>query len=116
MIQHNLRNQKITEKELPENLKRGNFLGSLQTKNPEIIGITADEINEFRNNSSPDKVVGINNAFNPLFYTLKKKQTNIELFWRIDDTGFLPLILQKLGYQIQHDTETTNEYSKIIPE
>ncbi|AHB41252.1 hypothetical protein P148_SR1C00001G0457 [candidate division SR1 bacterium RAAC1_SR1_1] len=116
MIQHNLRNQKITEKELPENLKRGNFLGSLQTKNPEIVGITADEVNEFRNNPSPDKVVGINNAFNPLFYTLKKKQANIELFWRIDDTGFLPLILQKLGYQIHHDTETTNEYSKIIPE
>jgi tRNA A37 methylthiotransferase MiaB len=37
MIQHNLRNQKITEKLLPENLKRGNFLGTIQTKNPEVV-------------------------------------------------------------------------------
>ncbi|MDD3262948.1 MAG: MiaB/RimO family radical SAM methylthiotransferase [Candidatus Absconditabacteria bacterium] len=116
MIQHNLRNQKITSKELPENLKRGNFLGYLQTKNPEIIGITADEINTLNKNQLTHETIGINHAFNPLFYTLKKKQENIELFRRIDDTGFLPLILQKLGYQIQHDQEVTNEYSKIIPE
>lgn len=116
MIQHNLRNQKISDKELPTNFKIGNFLWSLQTKNPEIIGITAEEINEFKSEDSSDKIVGINNAFNPLFYTLKKKQENIELFWRIDDTGFLPLILQKLGYNIKYDQEVTNEYSKIIPD
>jgi hypothetical protein len=57
MIQHNLRNQKITSKELPENLKRGNFLGSLQTKNPEIIGITADEINTLNKNQLTHKTI-----------------------------------------------------------
>lgn len=36
--------------------------------------------------------------------------------WRIDDTGFLPLILQNIGYTITYDQEIINEYEKIIPE
>ena len=35
---------------------------------------------------------------------------------RIDDTGFLPLMLKKLGYEFTYDQEVTNEYEKIIPE
>ena len=35
---------------------------------------------------------------------------------RIDDTGFLPLILEKLKYKISYDKELINEYEKIIPE
>jgi hypothetical protein len=35
---------------------------------------------------------------------------------RIDDTGFLPLILQKLGYKISYDEELINEYERILPE
>ena len=59
--------------------------------------------------------MGINHAFNPLFHSLSQKRPNIELFFRIDDTGFLPLMLQKLGYNIHYDQELTNEYSTIIP-
>lgn len=36
--------------------------------------------------------------------------------WRIDDTGFLPIILDKIGYTISYDQECINEYEKIIPE
>lgn len=36
--------------------------------------------------------------------------------WRIDDTGFLPLILKKLGYAITYDQELVHEYEKIIPQ
>jgi len=39
----------------------------------------------------------------------------MELMRRIDDTGFLPLILEKLGYEIRYDHELINEYDKIIP-
>ena len=35
---------------------------------------------------------------------------------RIDDTGFLPLILPKLGYTISYEEEILNEYEKIIPQ
>ncbi len=116
MIQHNLRNQKITDKSLPENLKRGNFLGSLQTKNPEVIWITSEEVNELNTQNSTLKTIGINHTFNPLFHKLTQKRPNIELFFRIDDTGFLPLILKKIGYQVNYDQELTNEYLKIIPD
>ncbi len=116
MIQHNLRNQKITEKLLPENLKRGNFLGTIQTKNPEVVWITAEEVNEFKIQNTIHKTIGINHVFNPLFHNLKQKRKNIELFFRIDDTGFLPLILKKIWYKINYDKELINEYSKIIPD
>jgi len=35
---------------------------------------------------------------------------------RIDDTGFLPLILPKLGYKISYEEEILNEYEKILPQ
>jgi hypothetical protein len=34
---------------------------------------------------------------------------------RIDDTGFLPLMLRKLGYDISYDQALINEYEKIVP-
>jgi tRNA A37 methylthiotransferase MiaB len=34
---------------------------------------------------------------------------------RIDDTGFLPLMLKKLGYDISYDQALINEYEKIVP-
>jgi len=116
MIQHNLRNQKINDKLLPDNLKRWNFLWSLQAIKPEIIGLTSEEINEYNNQNSTIKTVGINHVFNPLFHKLIKKHPNIELFFRIDDTWFLPLILKKIWYKINYDKEIINEYLKIIPD
>lgn len=116
MIQHTMRNHKLSEqKKLPDQLKTWNFSGAVLTKEPKIIGLTSEEINELRKEETTD-LVGINHAFNPLFHTLSQKWPNIELFFRIDDTGFLPLMLQKLGYQVQYDKELTNEYSTIIPE
>ncbi len=50
-----------------------------------------------------------------MFYNLTKTRKNIELMRRIDDTGFLPLILKKLDYKISYDQELINEYEKIIP-
>jgi len=118
MIQHNLRNAKITldpNKILPDSLKVGNFLGSIQSQTPEIIWATADEINDHKYNPNT-KQIWINHAFNPLFYNLIQKRPNIELFFRIDDTGFLPLILNKIGYKVKYDQELINEYINIIPE
>jgi len=118
MIQHNLRNSKITldpNKILPDNLKVGNFLGSIQSQTPEIIWATANEINDHKYNPNT-KQIWINHAFNPLFYNLIQKRPNIELFFRIDDTGFLPLILNKIGYNVTYDQELINEYINIIPE
>ncbi|GHW02222.1 tRNA-2-methylthio-N(6)-dimethylallyladenosine synthase [candidate division SR1 bacterium] len=74
--------------------KKGNFLGTLQN---------IDDI-------------PLNESFNPLFHNLKKTYPNLELFFRIDDVGFLPLILQKIGYKnLNFDSEMINEYEKIIP-
>lgn len=116
MIQHNLRTQKVTEKNLPDNLKRWNFLWSLQTTQPEIIWLTSEEINNANTKDIAQKTIWINHTFNPLFHKLTQKWTNIELFFRIDDTWFLPLILKKIWYDIDYDQEITNEYLKIIPD
>ncbi|MCF7834669.1 MiaB/RimO family radical SAM methylthiotransferase [Candidatus Gracilibacteria bacterium] len=125
MIQHNLRNAKIDKM---AKFKVGNFSGSLKSKTPEIIGLTTDEINDFKNKYPPEKgdkgglinnkgnIVGINNAFNPMFFNLSQKLKNIELFFRIDDVGFLPIILPKIGYKIKYNSEIINEYEKIIPQ
>jgi hypothetical protein len=51
-----------------------------------------------------------------MFHNLTQKWKNIELMRRIDDTGFLPLILKKLGYTINYEQELINEYEKILPE
>ena len=116
MIQHNMRNQKImTGKKLPENLKTGNFWGVVLTKEPRIVGLTSEEVKNLKK-SDKGELVGINHSFNPLFHNLSQKWKNIELFFRIDDTGFLPLMLQKLGYEVRYDRELTNEYSTIVPE
>lgn len=115
MIQHAMRNHKIsTQLQIPEKLKIGNFSGVVASQEPKVLGITSEEINSLKKTDASD-VVGINHAFNPLFHSLSQKWENIELFFRVDDTGFLPLILQKLGYEIHYDQALTNEYSTIIP-
>ena len=116
MIQHNMRNKKVSSsKNIPANLNTGNFSGIVLTKEPKIIGLSSDEINQLQKSNTTD-IVGINHAFNPLFHNLSQKWTNIELFFRIDDTGFLPLMLKRLGYEVSYDKEITNEYSTIVPE
>jgi len=77
--------------------------------------LTSEEVKNLKK-SDKGELVGINHSFNPLLHNLSQKWTNIELFFRIDDTGFLPLMLQKLGYEVRYDRELTNEYSTIVPE
>jgi len=116
MIQHTMRNQKISSaSKIPEQLKTWNFSGAILSKEPRIVGLSSEEINELKKADTSD-IVGINHTFNPLFHSLSQKWPNIELFFRIDDTGFLPLMLKRLGYEISYDQELTNEYSTIIPE
>ena len=50
-----------------------------------------------------------------MFHTIHKSWSNVELFFRIDDTGFLPLMMKRLGYDVTYDMELTNEYTSIIP-
>jgi len=113
MIQHNLRNSKITNKKLPENLKIWNFLWIIDPKNYEILWINTEEIN--KNKISDKTIIPINHAFNPQFFNIKKTFDNLELFWRIDDTWFLPKILEKIWYKISYKQDLINEYDKIIP-
>jgi len=119
MIQHNMRSWKLKNNTTSkgEKSKIGNFMWSIQGKNPKIIWYTSKEINKIDTRNQPtDTIIWINNAFNPIFYNLTQKRKNIELMRRIDDTGFLPLMLKKLGYTISYDKEIINEYEKIIPE
>jgi len=57
----------------------------------------------------------VNHAFSPLRSTYSTQYPNVELFFRIDDTGFLPLLAKELGYDVLVDTDLTNEYTAIIP-
>lgn len=112
MIQHTLRNSKFRIQN--SKLTVGNFLWPITAKNPEVVWITSDEINDL----SPWtlSLVPINNAFNPLFHKLTQKRKNIELMRRIDDTGFLPLMMKKIWYTVKYDKELINEYEKILPD
>lgn len=111
-----MRNKKVSSAEkVPANLNVGNFSGVVLTKEPKIVGLSSEEINQLQKADTSD-IVGVNHAFNPLFHNLSQKWTNIQLFFRIDDTGFLPLMLQRLGYEVRYDKELTNEYSTIVPE
>ena len=114
MIQHNLRQWKVKSEEWK--IKVGNFLWTIEHKNPHIIWYTTEEINHLKSSEKSSEIIPINNAFNPVFHSLTQKRKNIELMRRIDDTGFLPLLLQKLWYDISYDQEMINEYEKIIPE
>jgi len=50
-----------------------------------------------------------------MFYNINKSFPNVELFFRIDDTGLLPIIIEQLGYEIKPNIEILNEYTNIIP-
>ncbi len=112
MIQHNLRNQKLSNKKLADNLKIWNFLGNITNRTPKVIWLNAEDIHKIKSDSWSSSVF-INHAFNPTFHNLSQTRANLELFFRIDDLGFLPIILKELGYKISYDGEITNEYSKI---
>lgn len=115
MVQHHFRN--TFTKNVPENLKKGNFIGRAKVELPQIIGFDNEEVKEIKEKKKADldSMVFVNHAFNPLFHELHQTYPNLELFFRIDDVGFLPLIIQWLGYEIQYDDSLINEYEKILP-
>ena len=117
MIQHNFRN--ILKKDTPAQFKRWNFLWLSEWNDVKIIWTTNDEMKELidRKKTSLNNMVFINHAFNPLFFNLKETYPNLELCFRIDDTWFLLLMLEKIWYKnLSYDKELLNEYEKIIPE
>ncbi|MCX6823491.1 MAG: MiaB/RimO family radical SAM methylthiotransferase [candidate division SR1 bacterium] len=116
MIQHNIRNGKLKVDKGKGIMKIGNFGGSIKSKQPTILGFSTEEINHLKSSEKSSEILGVNNAFNPMFHNILQKQKNLELMRRIDDTGFLPLMLQKLGYKITYDEGLINEYEKILPE
>lgn len=113
MIQHNLRSWKLKVKDW--RFSQGNFLWSVKTKEPKIVWITNEEIEKLDHRKWLYNSVFINHAFNPMFYNFNKSSSNVELFRRIDDTGFLPLMLNALWYDINYDKELINEYEYIVP-
>ncbi|HNG97560.1 MAG TPA: MiaB/RimO family radical SAM methylthiotransferase, partial [Candidatus Absconditabacterales bacterium] len=117
MIQHNLKNHLIKKRatRAKAKLHYGNFIGGVKSINPDIIGRTNAIEDDIKNIQDPSNVVYVNNMFSPLRSTLNQQFPNIELFFRIDDTGFLPLLASKLGYTVTINHDLTNEYSSIIP-
>lgn len=43
-----------------------------------------------------DDVLYVNQAFNPLWSTYHSQFPSVELFFRIDDTSYLPILASKL--------------------
>ena len=113
MVQHNLKSSPLTTKVSWSG--QGGKGGSNNKLSKWNFLWTSDKI--FWN--SPEKsseIFPINEAFNPLFHKLHQTYPNLELFFRIDDVGNLPLILEKIWYKnLTYDQDLVNEYEKIIP-
>jgi tRNA-2-methylthio-N6-dimethylallyladenosine synthase len=116
MVQHNFRN--ILKKNIPNQFKRWNFLWTTDWSQIKVYWVENEEIKELigHKQTSLENMVFINHAFNPLFFNLKQTYPNLELCFRIDDTWFLPLMLEKIWYTwLKYDIELLNEYERIIP-
>lgn len=101
MVQHNMRNSKISSAKKRKKVKGlmglGNFVGTVSTKTPLVLGWENHEITDkLPEGADPENIVYVNNAFNPMFFNFQKNNPAIELLFRIDDTGFLPLMLERL--------------------
>lgn len=120
MIQHNLRNNKIAKavKDNSASLKiqKGNFIGNVTTLTPRILWRNNEEMETISTLSPLEGgVLYVNHAFNPMFFNINQSFPNVELFFRIDDTGLLPLMMQQLWYEVSPDPQLYNEYTGIIP-
>ncbi len=124
MIQHNLNLKKLgTTKS--KKLNVGNFVGTVETKEPILIGFEDPKESSvlkhiaknlaLRVSDDTKDIVYVNHAFNPLFRQMHAIFPQVELFFRINDTWFLPYFMRKLGYEVSHDIEVVNEYMGIIP-
>jgi len=102
MVQHNLKYNRLENKlkqQWKTRFKSWNFIGDLKK-------LTNDEIPFL-----------INESFQPLYTTLKKKFPNLELIFRIDDTHLLPKFIKFLGYTIEEDKiKQLSTYLDLLPE
>lgn len=117
MIQHYLKNDKIKQAKTGKKSTQltGNFVWGITTQEPEIIGRTNTFEDDLRKTKDFGNILYVNHAFSPLWSTYSQQYPNVELFFRIDDTGFLPLLADRLGYDVVIDNNLTNEYNSIIP-
>lgn len=125
MIQHNL-NLKKAQTTKSKKYPKGNFLHSLTTTDPIIVGLTSleDDVElkkvakafALTADDQTQNLLYINHAFDPLFRQMQAAFPNVELFFRINDTWFLPLMMKHLGYEVTYESELTNEYLGIIPQ
>jgi len=104
MVQHNLKQNRIAEdKKLIQNwktkFKSWNFIWDLKQVDLQDIPFL------------------INEVYQPLWTTLKKKFPNLELMFRIDDVHLLPKFLKYLWYEVnEKETEKLSTYMDLIPE
>ena len=124
MIQHNL-NLKKMKTAKSKKYQLGNFVWTVKTKTPLIVWQkTLDDDEQLKivlkelaleQQDRTAELLYINHAFDPFFAKMQKTFPNVELFFRIDDVGMLPFIVKAFGYNLENDTEVTNEYMGIIP-
>ena len=103
MIQHDLSLKKLKEnkefyKKWQLKVKKWNFIWNLSD-------IETNEIPFI-----------INNVFSPIWANLKKKFSNLELMFRIDDVQLLPKITKYLWYDIkENDIQKIQSYVDLMP-
>ena len=124
MIQHNL-NLKKTWTTKSKKFQLGNFVWTVMGKEPQLVGLVEmDKDEELKavvkafalwKEDRTDELLYVNHSFNPLFKQMQTSFPQVELFFRIHDTGMLPYIMNKLGYEVTADVDVTNEYTGIIP-
>ena len=114
MVQHDLLGLSKIDSQLIKAYKRGNFAPVAKDMYPLIVWINPQQEKEdFWSN--PRDVVYINASFQPLWDKLKAKFSNVELLFRIDDLPYLPLMLQKLWYNVTYSPEVVDEYTSLLP-
>jgi len=114
MVQHDLLWLTKVDSALVKAYTRWNFAPVAKDKLPLIVGFDPQkDKEEFWKN--PRDVVYVNASFQPLWDKLKSKFDNVELLFRIDDLPYLPLMLQRLGYDVTYSGEIVDEYTSLLP-
>lgn len=95
MIQHNL-NLKKAQTTKSKKYPKGNFLHSLTTTDPIVVGLSSleDDVElkkvakafALTADDQTQNLLYINHAFDPLFRQMQAAFPNVELFFRINDT------------------------------
>jgi tRNA-2-methylthio-N6-dimethylallyladenosine synthase len=67
------------------------------------------------NDDRRSEILYVNHAFDPLFGHMQRTAPQVELFFRINDLGYIPAVMRKLGYDVKEDIDIISEYTGIIP-